>query len=92
MVLSSILLKCLTILSLTVTYMLTSNEWLLDPGLSNKGMKCKFNGEHKATRTTEEEITHTMLYGKGRNGILYWTLLFIYNCFIYIHVYILYNC
>ena len=49
------------------TYMRTSNEWLLDPDLSNKGMKCTFNGEHKATRTSSNELTHQMLFGKGRN-------------------------
>ncbi|XP_052811498.1 spermatogenesis-associated serine-rich protein 1-like isoform X3 [Mya arenaria] len=49
------------------TYMNTSNEWLLDPGLSSRGMRCKFNGEHMATRTSADEITHTMLFGRGRN-------------------------
>lgn len=49
------------------TYMRTSNEWLLDPGLSNKGMRCTFNGEHLATKTTSDEITHKMLFGQGRN-------------------------
>ncbi|KAL4233127.1 spermatogenesis-associated serine-rich protein 1 [Mactra antiquata] len=48
------------------TYMNTSNEWLLDPGLSNRGMRCRFNGEHMATRTSADEITHKMLYGRGR--------------------------
>lgn len=48
--------------------MKTSNEWLLDPGLSNRGMKCTFNGEHMATRTSQDEITHKMLFGRGRTG------------------------
>ena len=48
--------------------MRTSNEWLLDPGLSNKGMKCIFNGEHSATRTSSDEITHQLRFGRGRNG------------------------
>ncbi|XP_060601363.1 spermatogenesis-associated serine-rich protein 1-like isoform X6 [Ruditapes philippinarum] len=51
---------------LSDTYMKTEREWLLDPGLSNRGMKCSFNGEHMATRTSQDEITHTMLFGRGR--------------------------
>ncbi|XP_052244606.1 spermatogenesis-associated serine-rich protein 1-like isoform X6 [Dreissena polymorpha] len=49
------------------TYMNSSNEWLLDPGLSNRGMKCHFNGRHQATHTSADEITHSMLFGRGRN-------------------------
>ncbi|XP_052244839.1 spermatogenesis-associated serine-rich protein 1-like isoform X4 [Dreissena polymorpha] len=49
------------------TYMNSSNEWLLDPGLSNRGMKCHFNGRHLATHTSADEITHSMLFGRGRN-------------------------
>lgn len=47
--------------------MRTNSEWLLDPGLSNKAMKCTFDGEHKASRTSSDEITHKMLFGRGRN-------------------------
>ncbi|XP_053397960.1 uncharacterized protein LOC123552469 isoform X2 [Mercenaria mercenaria] len=50
------------------TYMNTCKEWLLDPGLSNKGMKCNFNGQHMATRTSADEITHSMLFGRGRTA------------------------
>ena len=50
------------------TYRQTDNEWLLDPGLSKKGMKCTFEGVHKATNTSSDEITHKMLYGRGRTG------------------------
>lgn len=51
------------------TYRQTDNEWLLDPGLSSKGMKCTFNGVHKATDTSSDEITHKMLYGRGRREV-----------------------
>lgn len=50
------------------TYMKTDREWLLDPGLSNRGMKCNFDGHHMATRTSQDEITHTMLFGRGRTS------------------------
>ena len=51
------------------TYRQTDNEWLLDPGLSKKGMKCTFEGVHKATNTSSDEITHKMLYGRGRTEV-----------------------
>lgn len=51
------------------TYRQTDNEWLLDPGLSKKGMKCTFEGVHKATDTSSDEITHKMLYGRGRREV-----------------------
>ena len=51
---------------LTVTYKRSDNEWLLDPGLTNIGLKCVFDGTHKATNTSNNEITHTMLFGRGR--------------------------
>lgn len=47
------------------TYQRTVREWLLDPGLGTK-LRCVFNGQHKASATSEAEITHTLLYGKGR--------------------------
>ena len=31
-------------------------------------MKCTFEGVHKATNTSSDEITHKMLYGRGRRG------------------------
>ncbi|KAI0241095.1 hypothetical protein LSAT2_001753 [Lamellibrachia satsuma] len=31
--------------------------------------RCVFDGAHKATDHSSQEITHTMLYGKGRRGI-----------------------
>ncbi|XP_076445633.1 spermatogenesis-associated serine-rich protein 1-like [Babylonia areolata] len=49
------------------TYKRSDNEWLLDPGLTKVGLRCMFSGEHKATATSENEITHTMLFGKGRS-------------------------
>ncbi|KAK3600413.1 hypothetical protein CHS0354_026646 [Potamilus streckersoni] len=52
------------------TYMKSEKEWLLDPDLLGGGIKTKFNGEHLATRTSAEEITHQMLFGKGRNLII----------------------
>lgn len=52
------------------TYMKTDREWLLDPGLSNRGMKCTFGGQHMATRTSSDEITHQMLFGRGRNSVV----------------------
>ena len=30
--------------------------------------RCVFDGSHKATDHSSQEITHTMLYGKGRRG------------------------
>ncbi|XP_041354401.1 spermatogenesis-associated serine-rich protein 1-like [Gigantopelta aegis] len=48
------------------TYKRSDNEWLLDPDLTNIGLRCVFDGTHKATNTSENEITHTMLYGRGR--------------------------
>ena len=32
------------------------------------GHKCVFDGVHKASEHSSQEITHTMLYGKGRKG------------------------
>ncbi|XP_062611132.1 spermatogenesis-associated serine-rich protein 1-like isoform X1 [Saccostrea cucullata] len=49
------------------TYMRTRNEWLLDPGLTKVGLRCNFGGVHKATNTSSDEITHRMLFGRGRN-------------------------
>ncbi|XP_052244604.1 spermatogenesis-associated serine-rich protein 1-like isoform X4 [Dreissena polymorpha] len=60
-------LRQLCLNKLANTYMNSSNEWLLDPGLSNRGMKCHFNGRHQATHTSADEITHSMLFGRGRN-------------------------
>ncbi|XP_070190338.1 uncharacterized protein [Littorina saxatilis] len=48
------------------TYKRSDKEWLLDPGLTKVGLRCTFNGEHKATSTSESELTHSMLLGKGR--------------------------
>lgn len=49
------------------TYMRTRNEWLLDPGLTKVGLRCNFEGVHRATNTSSDEITHRMLFGRGRN-------------------------
>nr|XP_022288527.1 uncharacterized protein LOC111100734 isoform X3 [Crassostrea virginica] len=49
------------------TYMRTRNEWLLDPGLTKVGLRCNFDGVHRATNTSSDEITHRMLFGRGRN-------------------------
>ncbi|XP_067674070.1 spermatogenesis-associated serine-rich protein 1-like [Haliotis asinina] len=49
------------------TYMRSKTEWLLDPDHTRIGMRCIFNGQHSATKTSHDEITHTMRFGKGRN-------------------------
>lgn len=49
------------------TYKRTQNEWLLDPGLTKVGLRCVFDGVHKATAVSDNEISHSMLFGKGRN-------------------------
>ncbi|XP_021376836.1 spermatogenesis-associated serine-rich protein 1-like isoform X2 [Mizuhopecten yessoensis] len=49
------------------TYKRSSNEWLLDPGLTKVGLRCSFDGVHKATNVSSNEITHKMLFGRGRN-------------------------
>jgi len=49
------------------TYKRTTNEWLLDPGLTKVGLRCNFDGVHKATAMSDNEITHSMRFGKGRN-------------------------
>jgi len=49
------------------TYKRSRNEWLLDPGLTKVGLKCTFNGVHRATAISEDELTHSMRFGKGRN-------------------------
>ena len=60
--------------------MRTNKEWLLDPDLSNKGMKCTFDGEHKATRTSSNELTHQMLFGRGRNRKLKSNEISVFQC------------
>ena len=50
------------------TYKRSQNEWILDPGLSKVGLRCVFDGVHRATAVSENELTHSMLFGKGRNG------------------------
>ncbi|XP_005097973.1 spermatogenesis-associated serine-rich protein 1 [Aplysia californica] len=49
------------------TYKRSNNEWLLDPGLTKVGLRCMFEGVHKATATSVDEINHSMMFGKGRN-------------------------
>lgn len=49
--------------------MRTKNEWLLDPGLTKIGLRCHFDGVHKSTNTSHDEITHSMLFGKNRKGL-----------------------
>ncbi|KAK3098034.1 hypothetical protein FSP39_015510 [Pinctada imbricata] len=50
------------------TYRRTDNEWLLDPGLTKVGLRCNFEGRHRATDTSHQELTHQMLFGRGRNA------------------------
>ncbi|XP_046326103.2 uncharacterized protein LOC124110746 isoform X4 [Haliotis rufescens] len=49
------------------TYMRSNTEWLLDPDHTKIGMRCIFNGQHSATKTSHDEITHNMRFGKSRN-------------------------
>ncbi|GFN84673.1 spermatogenesis-associated serine-rich protein 1 [Plakobranchus ocellatus] len=49
------------------TYKRSDNEWILDPGLTKVGLRCMFDGVHKATAISENELTHSMMFGKGRN-------------------------
>ncbi|XP_025096735.1 uncharacterized protein LOC112565508 isoform X7 [Pomacea canaliculata] len=48
------------------TYMRSSTEWLLDPSLTKLGKRCVWNGVHKASARSHDEITHTALYGRVR--------------------------
>lgn len=50
------------------TYMRSSTEWLLDPSLTKLGKRCVWNGVHKASARSHDEITHTALYGRVRPG------------------------
>ncbi|KAL5009832.1 hypothetical protein ScPMuIL_012137 [Solemya velum] len=60
------------------TYQRSGREWLLDPDLTKVGLRCVFGGEHRATSTSSRELTHQMIFGRGRtepeidkrNGIL----------------------
>ncbi|XP_025096730.1 uncharacterized protein LOC112565508 isoform X2 [Pomacea canaliculata] len=51
------------------TYMRSSTEWLLDPSLTKLGKRCVWNGVHKASARSHDEITHTALYGRVRPGL-----------------------
>ncbi|KAK7476363.1 hypothetical protein BaRGS_00032363 [Batillaria attramentaria] len=54
------------------TYKQSDREWLLDPDLTKVGLRCVFDGVHKSTATSEDEITHTMRYEwmmEKRNGL-----------------------
>ncbi|ESO84867.1 hypothetical protein LOTGIDRAFT_204677 [Lottia gigantea] len=48
------------------TYRRSNTEWLLDPDHHRVGLRCYFNGSHKATMTSERELSHSMLFGKNR--------------------------
>lgn len=53
----------------------TGQEWVLYPEGNDATLRSTWDGVHKATEVTDKEITHSMLFGKGkmvvdkRNGI-----------------------
>jgi len=56
------------LICVTDTYRRSNNERLLDPGLTKIGLRCSFDGVHRATNTSNDELTHKMRFGRGRNG------------------------
>lgn len=51
-----------------VTYSRSKEEWLLDPGHKRVGLRCVFDGVHKATLISDNEMSDSILFGKGRQG------------------------
>ena len=53
----------------------TQKEWALYPEGYDTTLRCSFKGVHKATETTDKEVTDSMLFGRGkivnnkRNGL-----------------------
>ncbi len=47
----------------------TTDEWSLYPEGYGSTMRSKWSGVHKATTTSTNEVTHSMLYGKGRHVV-----------------------
>ena len=48
----------------------TGQEWVLYPEGNDATLRSTWDGVHKATEVTDKEITHSMLFGKGKMGKL----------------------
>ena len=46
----------------------SGQEWVLYPEGNDATLRSTWDGVHKATEVTDKEITHSMLFGKGKMG------------------------